>query len=106
MYMPHPHSNKEWASHTSKYNTDQKEKQQTKKNRKSEANAADSPKKSAGGNLSLSKSTKSALTSQVMLYNQEANQLVRNVLNGKFNELEGNRFRDKIEMCLIPFILP
>ena len=88
MYMPHPHNHKEWAAHRDKYNSDRKEKQRSKKNHKYEADDDDPPKKSSGGNLSLSKSFKSALVTHIMLSNQESNQLVDNVLNGKFNKDE------------------
>ena len=49
-----------------------------------------------------------------MLSYRETNQLVNDVLNGKFNEddelkekgpeLAGNIFMDKLDMCMIPFI--
>ena len=86
MYIPHPHNHKEWASHRAKYNDDWKEKHQDKKKRKSEADAAYPPKKSAGRNLYLSRSFKYGLATQVMLSNQEANQIVYDFINGKFNE--------------------
>ena len=53
---------------------------------KSDADAADPPKKSADRNLSLTKIFKYELATQLMLSDQEGNQLVDNVLNGKFNE--------------------
>ena len=86
MYMPHPHNHKEWAARRAKWNADWKEKQQAKKKLKVEYNTADNPKKSAGGNLSLAKIFKYELSTQVMLYDQEANQIVEDVLNGNFNE--------------------
>ena len=86
MCIPRPQNHEEWAARRAKYNVDWKEKQQAKKNCKSKANAANSPNKYADGNLSLSKSFKYALATQVMLSNQEDNQLVGNVMNGKFAE--------------------
>ena len=86
MYMPHLHNHEEWAARRSKYNADWKDKQQAKKNSKSETDAADPPTKSDGGNLFLAKSFKCALATHVMLSNQEANQLGDDVINGKFNE--------------------
>ena len=88
MYTPHPHNHEEWAARRAKYNTNWKEKQQTKKKRKAEADAANLPNKSAGGNLFLAKSFKYALSTQVMLSNQESNKLVDDVLNGNFNEYD------------------
>ena len=73
MYMPHPHNHEEWGACRAKYNADWKENQQAKKKRKSEADAADPHKKSAGKNISLAKSFKSALTNQVIFSDQEAN---------------------------------
>ena len=86
MYMPHPNNHKEWASRRAKYNADLKEKHQAKKNIKPESDAADPPNKSSGRNLSLAKIFKYALSTQVMLSDQESNQFVYEVLNGKFAE--------------------
>ena len=84
--MPHPYNHKEWSTCRAKYNYDCKEKYRAKKNRKYEADADDLAKKSSSGNLSLAKIFKYAIATQVMLSNQEDNQLVDDVLNGKFNE--------------------
>ena len=111
--MPHPHNHKEWDAHSFKYNDDWKEKHQAKKKRKVESDVADPPKKSTSRKLYLAKSFKSALANQVMLSDQEANQLVDDVLNGKFNEddeikivpeLAGTRFIYELDMCLSLFI--
>ena len=84
--MPHPHNHEGWESRRVKFKADWKDEYQAKKNPKSEANAVDRTKKSAGGNLSLGKSFKSAPATQVMLSDQEYNQLVDDFLNGNFPE--------------------
>ena len=84
--MPHPHNHKELTACRAKYNADWKESQQAKKKRTIESDADVPPKKSAGGNLSLAKSFKYTLSTQEILSDQEAKQLVDDVLNGKFNK--------------------
>ena len=86
MYLSHSHNHGEWATCREEYNADWKENNQAKKKNKYEADAANPPNKSAYVKLSLSKIFKFALVTQVMLSNQESNQLVDVVLNGKFNE--------------------
>ena len=86
MYMYHPHNHEEWEDHRDKFKAHWKEKQQAMKNHKAEADAANPPKKSSGGNLSISKMFKSELATQLMLSKQEANQLVDDVLNSKFSK--------------------
>ena len=84
--MTHPQNHEKWAAHRAKYNADWKDKHQANKKRKAEADSADPIKKSTGGNLSPAKNFKYLLATQVMLSDQEANQLVEDVLNCKFNE--------------------
>ena len=74
--MSNPHNHEEWSARRAKYNADWKDNQQAKKKHNSEANSADPPKKSAGRYLSLAKSFKYELATQVLLFDQEANQLV------------------------------
>ena len=88
MYMPHTCNHEEWETCRAKYNADWKEKHQDKKKLKAESDASSSPKKSSDNNLYLAKSFKSMLSTQVMLSNQEANQLVDDVLNEKFTKYD------------------
>ena len=70
MSMPHPHNHEEWSSRRAKYNDDWKEKQKANKKPKDEADASDPPDKESGENLYLAKSSKYALSIQVMFSNQ------------------------------------
>ena len=88
MYMPHPHNHEEWDARRAKYKYGRKKKQQAKKRRKSESDADNPPKKLASRNLYLAKNFTSAPATQVMFSDQESNQLVDDVLNGKFTEYD------------------
>ena len=86
MYMPQPYHHEEWESRRAKLTSNWTENQQAKKKHEAEAYAVYPAKKSYGGNLSLAKSFKYVLATHVMFSEQEANQLVYNILNGKFAE--------------------
>ena len=88
MYMPFPHFHDDWLAKKKRAKRDWEEKQAMKRKRERETDASLSapiPKKNSSvSKLSLAKSFKSALATH-MFSDQEANQLVDDVLSGKFD---------------------
>ena len=82
MYMPEPHDHNAWQLKRDKATNEWKEKQKARKDSKRKApdSTTSTPK------LNLDKSFHSALTTQVMLSDAEAQTMVNDVMAGKYSE--------------------
>ena len=86
MYMPDPHNHKEWQSRKTSGNVTSKDKQNTRDAAKHKSTNAKPAPKGKCGNLSLSRSFKNALATDVMFSDVEANCLTEKFMNHAFND--------------------
>ena len=86
MYMHAPHNHVHWKERKTDMNTSWKERQKNQDAAKHKATDFKPDPKEKGGKISFSKRFKTALATQVVFSDAEANHLVNKVINSAFDD--------------------